>query len=65
MTRTFIELSFSSDPNSRRYTYHTDDSVGIGDLMEVNTPNGTLLQLPVLAILDEAPPFPTKPASKV
>lgn len=65
MPRTYIEVDFKNDGSGRRYTYHVDDDVSIGDEVEVETRAGSLLSLRVLNVLQEAPSFPTKSAVKV
>jgi hypothetical protein len=62
MSRQFIECRFRAN-DGRSYAYHNDgEPVAVGDFVEVEVRGGKAFQrIEVIALLDRAPPFVTKP----
>ena len=61
MSRQFIECRFRPG-DVRSYAYHWDgEPCALGDFVEVETRGGAKARVEVIALLDKAPPFATKP----
>ncbi len=58
----FVECRFNANA-TRGYTYHNDgEPVAVGDFVEVDSARGEGKQrIEVVALLDQRPPFATKP----
>lgn len=60
----YIKVRFPGQ--SREYTYECDDdTIQPTDEVQVTTPRGQTLELSVIEVSDNKPPFACKPAMKV